>query len=209
MTKKRFIFDLDYTLMTADYSVEKGYFRDVFRCDADVFIDNVAELLYEYERLYPKYDIDELSGFLSRKTRLNFSPNIIKGWIETFGECPSKIEDGVVETLEYLKSKDNSLVVLTNWFLKSQLSRIKNSGLGEYFDGVYAGDFCLKPRKGAYLEAMGDYSNRNCIVIGDNLEKDYIGPRAFEIDSILYDKDDKHNKNLVKIKNMREIINRY
>ena len=39
MRKNRFIFDLDHTLLFADYSAEKEFFRDVFRSDADVFVN--------------------------------------------------------------------------------------------------------------------------------------------------------------------------
>ena len=205
MKKKRFIFDLDHTLMTADYKVEKNYFRDVFKSDADIFITNVAELLYEYERLYPKYDIDDLSKFMTARTGLNFSREVVIGWIDSFGSIPNEIEDGVIETLDYLKSKKGSIAVLTNWFNESQEMRLRNSGLLEFVDDIYAGDTNLKPRRDAYLSARDRFCEGECVFIGDNLDKDYIGPRSFGMFSILYDKDDKHHENIVKIKRINDI----
>ena len=214
MEKKRFIFDLDHTLMTANYGEEKEYFENIFGDDSKIFINNpsgttIAKLLYEYERIYKNYDINQLSEFLTLKTGLDFNREVIIGWIESFGRCSSVVEEGVIDTLEYLKHKDYSLVILTNWFLESQMNRIKNSELCEYFDGIYAGDIVLKPRKEAYINAKADFRNHNCIYIGDNLDKDYIGPRSCGIYSILYDKNDIHNKNIVKIKKMNEIKRLY
>ena len=209
MEKKRFIFDLDYTLMVADKKHEEKYFKDVFRSDSSAFMEVMIPLLQEYERIYKRYDISQLSSFLSSKTRLDFTESVIKGWIESYGNAPNKIEDGVIDTLEYLKSNDHSLVILTNWFLDSQKQRIKNSGLLEYFDEIYAGDFILKPRKEAYMAARSNYRNHDCVYIGDNLDKDYIGPRSVGIYSILYDKNDRHNENIVKIKRMNEIKSLY
>ena len=57
MEKKRFIFDLDHTLMTANYGEEKEYFESIFGDDSKIFINSssgttIAKLLYEYERIY-------------------------------------------------------------------------------------------------------------------------------------------------------------
>ena len=67
----------------------------------------------------------------------------------------------------------------------------------------------LKPRKDAYMSAKDRFSSSECVFIGDHLDKDYIGPRAYGFDSILYDKDDRYSANLVKIKSMKEMIERY
>lgn len=209
MEKKRFIFDLDYTLMVGDRAAEISYFRDVFRSDGDIFLENMIEYLHEYEKTYSRYDVEMLSKFMTNKSRLDFNEDVVKGWIEAYGNTFNSIEDGVVDTLEYLKSKDHSLVILTNWFLDSQMMRLRNSGLGDYFDGIYAGDLVLKPRKEAYIHARGSFRSNDCVHIGDNLEKDYIGPRSVGICSILYDKDDRHNDNIVKIKRMNEIKSLY
>lgn len=209
MEKKRFIFDLDHTLMTADYGVEKEYFKSVLVDNVESFTKGIPTLLNEYEKTHCRYEIGNLSEYLTKHTGLSIDESIIRGWIDSFGNCPSVIEDGVIDTLEYLKSKNYSLVVLTNWFLESQNQRLKNSSLRDYFDSIYAGDCVLKPREMAYQAAMDGYKSNECVYIGDNLEKDYVGPRICGIESILYDKEDKHNNNIVKIKRMNEIKKLY
>lgn len=207
--KKRFIFDLDGTLLTSNYQLERVLFYDLFGEKSYLIIPKIGEFLDEYERLFPKYDINILSSYLKGKTGLPITPSIINDWISVMAEDTGTLEEGVIETLEALKSQGKSISVLTNWFLASQKPRLQKSGLMEYIDDIYAGDFILKPRKEAYLEATGDFSPDDCVVIGDNVEKDYIGPRACEIESILYDKNDNHHKSLVKVKKVNEIIDRY
>lgn len=207
MEKKRFIFDLDYTLMVGDHETEGKFFRDLFGVDGDNFLIKMVPILHEYESLYLRYDPEDLSKFLTNRTGLCFNKDIIYNWIDTFAMCDNKIEDGVVDTLEYLKKNNKSIVVLTNWFYKSQEMRLRNSGLLEYMDAVYAGDTILKPRKDAYLSARDHFSPSECLFIGDNLEKDYLGPRNYGMDSILYDKNDRYSEGFVKIKRMNEIEN--
>ena len=204
MEKKRFIFDLDQTLMTADYNMEKEYFKTVLGKQGEIFFDMIPALLSEYESIYPKYEIDNLCRFLTMTTKINFTVDIIKGWIDSFGMCRSEMEDGIIDTLEYLKSKDKSLVVLTNWFFESQAVRIINSGLSDYFDEIYTGDMCLKPRRDAYMMAIDRFSSDECVVIGDDINKDYYGPRLYGIDSVVYDKKDKYD-HVQKVKSMKEI----
>lgn len=205
MEKKRFIFDLDYTLMIGKYDSEKEFFIDVFGSDGEVFLSNMISLLHEYESIYPKYDVYELSKFLTNRTKLDFTKDVIEDWIEVFGNCDNQIEEGVIETLEFLKSRDISIAVLTNWFYKSQAMRIRNSGLLEYVDDIYAGDSSIKPRRDSYLCARDRFSNSECVFIGDDLEKDYIGPRTCNMASVLYDSKDVHSDNIIKIKRMDEI----
>lgn len=143
--KKRFIFDLDGTLLHGDFNVERDYFKSVLNEeDSEKFLLLYFEKLLEYESM-----------------------------------------------LEYLKSKDKSLVVLTNWFKYTQEERLRNAGILEFFDGVYAGDLNLKPNKESYLNACGNYHVNECIMIGDTIEKDVIGPNKFGIDSIYYNPENK------------------
>ena len=209
MEKKRFLFDLDNTLLTSNYQQERDYFNSIYGEEGQYFIKNISSLLEEYERIFPRYNTVDLSNYLETRTELEITPEIIDGWIDIMATTDDKIESGVIETLEDLKQKDHSLVVLTNWFHASQVNRLQRSGLYEYFDEVYAGDLFLKPHRDSYLCARGSFSPQDCVVVGDNLNKDYIGPRAVGMGSILYDRDDKHHENIVKVKKIKDITKRY
>ena len=72
--KKRFIFDLDGTLLHGDYISERDYFRSVLnKEDAEKFLLLYFEKLCEYESLHQKYDYSSLSKFLSEKTGVNIN----------------------------------------------------------------------------------------------------------------------------------------
>lgn len=210
MDKKRYIFDLDGTLLNCNYGmVEDDFFKKELGEGSDRFVPFIAPLLDEYEFKNKKYEKDKLCEFLSSKTNLCFTPEVIDGWIEIMTEVPDIMEEGVIETLEYLKSKDKSLVVLTNWFGDSQKARLKKAKIYDYFDDIYTGDYQLKPHNEAYLNAIGKYDIENCVLIGDHLYKDYIAPRSYGLESIFYDKKNNEHENIVKIKKINELTNRY
>lgn len=207
--KKRFIFDLDGTLLTSDYHLERELFTDLYGEEARDFISKVGFYLDEYESLFSSYDVEILSCYLKGRTGLSITDDVIREWISITGDDPGVMEEGVLDTFECLKSMDCSIAVLTNWFLDSQKPRLRDSGLLEYVDEIYAGDTFLKPRKEAYLASKKHYRTRECVVIGDQLDKDYIGPRKYGFDSVLYDKNDRQHKNIVKVKKINEIMKRY
>lgn len=209
MEKKKVIFDLDGTLLTADYDFEHNYFRNIYGDEAESFIPYIGDYLNEYENSHYQYNIDSLSKFMTNKTGFDMNPEIIFNWTQVVKDVPDEMEKGVLETLHYLKCSGKKIVVLTNWFQCSQVPRLKNAGIYDFFDEVITGDLCLKPHKDSYVKAMGDYKPEECLFIGDHIENDYIGPRVCGIESILYDKNDKHGKRLVKVKNINDIIKMY
>lgn len=211
--KRRFIFDLDGTLLVGDFSKEIEYFKSVLSTeDYEKFIKVYFDLLMKYESKFEKYEVHKLSEFLKEESKANITDEIIEGWIDINSNMDDVINDGVIETLEYLKSKDKSLAVLTNWFYKTQKARLKNSGLLKYFDEIYAGDSILKPNRESYISACGPYSFEECVMIGDNLQKDVYEPSMMGIDTLYYNPNNNYFQNtnkVLSIKNMREIRERY
>ena len=208
MEKKRFIFDIDGTLLIPDWNYEELYFSSVLdKADFEVFYPQIPKLLEEYEKSFPRYDINALSRFLTMKSGVLITPEIITGWNKSLSETNPVIIDGVVDSLEYLKSKDKSLVVLTNWFLEPQRERLINSGLGQYFDFVYGGELGIKPSPEIYKIACGDFDIESSIMIGDSLDFDVYGPFSVGMDSIFYNpKNKEYDKEKVKsIGSMKKI----
>ncbi len=207
--KKRYVFDLDGTLLTGSFDFEKDYFESVYGDDSIDLVNNMGMYLDEYEKTFPKYRRDDLSSFLSLKSGILVTPKIIDGWIEVMSDVPDTMEDDIIYVLEELKKKDCSLAVLTNWFGETQIPRLKRAGMIEYFDNIYTGDLTLKPHKQSYEIARSDYKKNECIFIGDNIDKDYIGPRACGMESVLYDKNERFHNSLVKVKKMDEMLKKY
>ena len=208
--KKRFIFDLDGTLMHADFSKEKEYFKSILSEDEEkIFVPRIFPLLLEYEDLFTRYDERLLSKFMTEKSGVLITEGMVKEWIDVNSNLDDTLVDGIVDVLEYLKSKDKSLVVLSNWFSKGQMKRLENSGILKYFDNVFGGEYFLKPCKESYFRAIGNYDVSSCVMIGDTLEKDVIVPRKYGIESVYYNELGSSNeyneagiKKMIKIKEM-------
>ena len=82
------------------------------------------------------------------------------------------------------------LYAVTNGVTKTQVSRLKTSGLGEYFDGVFISEQmgCKKPEKAFFdkvFAAIGPVDKSRCILLGDSLTSDMQGGRNAGIDTCL------------------------
>jgi HAD superfamily hydrolase (TIGR01549 family) len=204
MEKQRFIFDLDGTLLKEDFSLEVEYFNNCLSSeDAKKFLAINGDLLSKYEDSHAFYDVNLLSEFLIKNCDINITPEIIMGWRRLIGTYPANVVDGVVDVLEYLKRKDKSLVVLTNWFTEEQVKRLINGNLYKYFDYIYGGDkYHLKPNRNSYLEACGIYPREECVIIGDNLRRDVLGALEVGLDAVYYNPKGKDNFDKSKIKSI-------
>lgn len=189
--KQRFIFDLDGTLLYGDFSKEIKYFKNTLGKDSEKFLSEYQELLLEYENTHLKYDTEDLSNYYKNKIGINITSEIIDGWVKINADINDILLEETTDMLKYLKSKNKSLVVLTNWFRYTQVTRLKNAGILKYFDEIYTGDTVLKPNKESYINACGQYSPSECLMIGDTMDKDVLGPNKYGIDSIFYNPEGK------------------
>ena len=206
--KQKYIFDLDQTLLDVDFSKEKDYFKSVLsHDDLEIFMPQISNLLNEYEKKFIRYDVSLLSEYLSKKSKVNITTDIVNGWIEC--DMDTKIVPGAFEVLEELKRRDKELVVLTNWFSKTQRDKLEKSGLGMYFDKVYGGEEFLKPNRQAYINACGYTPLELCVMIGDTYEKDFEGARIIGMDAIYFDRDGLNTKKNESIRTLTKVLERY
>ena len=128
--KEKIIFDLDGTLMNADFSLEDDFFRErLGKNDADKFVPIKYDLLLKYEDLFSRYDIKCLSEFLTIGSGVNITEKLIREWLLIGSTFKDELVPDIVDVLEYLKSKDYELIVLSNWFKSTQVNRLKKNGI--------------------------------------------------------------------------------
>ena len=212
---KRIIFDLDNTLITwkDEYwnAVNRTFEKlDLQYTDEDIEKIKCAVDYYEDGR-NDRYNKKIMKNTLEQFLEYELPENFIEIWLENLGECaPTTLDKEVIDTLEYLKQKYD-LVVLTNWFRYTQVTRLKSAGIIEYFDDIYTGDTVLKPYKESYMNACGQYSPSECLMIGDTIDKDVLGPNKYGIDSIYYNPEGKEydKKKIISIDNFNEIKELY
>jgi len=204
--KNRFIFDLDGTLLQWDGSIQEKYFKSIYpEDDALKLLNNIPSCVDQYELFYEKYDVKTLSTYLTSATGVEVTDKVILGWIDAYHESVPVLIDGILDVLKYLKSKGKSLVVLTNWFLRTQAFRLEKAGILKYFDAIYSGEIATKPHKESYLAAKGDFDIQECVMIGDNYLRDYIGALDVSMDAVLFDPNKKNTNIKNSIHDMREL----
>lgn len=205
---KKFIWDLDETLLSGDFSYENIYFKEKLQGqDIECFLQNKHDYLIEYERTFFKYDVKSLSDFLSLKSGIVIDETVIRGWNEHNKTIPDTIHMGAEEVLSYLQSKGYQNILYTNWFKDVQEERLRRANLLEYFSEIYGGELAIKPNAVGYKKIIKDVNPTEVVMIGDNIINDVLVPRSIGITSYHYDPLDKNNdknkiKTLGKIKEM-------
>lgn len=191
---KKFIWDLDETLLSADFRKEDDFFKEqILDEKVDEFIKNKVKYLMEYERMFFKYDTKLLSEFLTLRSGLKIDEKIIEAWMEHNKNIPDTIHSGAEEVLSYLQSKGYQNILYTNWFQEVQKGRLRNANLLEYI---------------GYKKIIKDVNPNETVMIGDNIINDVLVPRSIGITSYHYDPLDKNNdKN--KIKTLKKIKEMY
>ena len=94
-------------------------------------------------------------------------------WLENIGKIavPKEYPKEDFETLEYLSQK-YELVVLTNWFIESQIKRLENIGICKFFTEFYGAEKYAKPYKESFEQAAGKFQMDEIAIVGDSLKMD-------------------------------------
>lgn len=186
---KKYIFDIDYTILIPDWSKEDDYFKlyipleeqeEFFKCKQDI--------LNKYERDFPKYNTKTLSDYFG-KYGFTVTEDVINGWMLYNGETiVDEVVDGTLALFEYLKENDKEIVILTNWFSGTRIPRLKRAGLLQYIDKIVAGENAMKPGLKSFELAIGETEKEDCIMIGDSIRSDKAGADNVGIDCYIVDK---------------------
>lgn len=187
---KRFIFDLDYTLLIPDWSREDDFLRRVIPLEEqEEFFRQKQLILNRYELEFPRYDFKTLSNFFENYG-FSVSEEVISGWMFHNGETiKAEVVGGVIELFKYLKKKNKDIIILTSWFSGTQTPRLKRTGLYEYIDQIIAGEDAMKPDLESFELAIGNINKEDCIMIGDSIKSDKLGAENAGIDYYIVDEE--------------------
>lgn len=210
---KRLIFDLDDTLIMwkDNYSTYLANLLDKFDKTYD------EDYLIKMENIIDNYRDDQ---FILTKEKLlsainlgmneNYSFEFIKMLVDGVSECSEIASDELINTLEYLSSKYD-LVVLSNWFEEGQRKRLEIAGIDKYFIKIYGAPYCLlKPNPDGFIKAMDNTKPSECIMIGDDIICDIEGAISAGIDAIYCNFKNKNikydGKTILKIEELKELL---
>lgn len=186
---KKYIFDIDYTILIPDWSKEDDYFKLYIPLEEqERFFKCKQDILNKYERDFPKYNTKTLSDYFG-KYGFTITEDVINGWMLYNGETiVDEVVDGTLALFEYLKENDKEIVILTNWFSGTQIPRLKRAGLLQYIDKIVAGENAMKPGLKSFELAIGETEKEDCIMIGDSIRSDKAGADNVGIDCYIVDK---------------------
>ena len=187
---KRVILDIDNTLIPwiEEYDKEINKILDELNIEyTNEDYNNILEAMSAYENEYYTFNkkimLDYINQYTNKKYPIEFINNIIDRWANC---VPDKIEKETIETLKYLNSK-YELVILTDWFGNQQSNRLEKLDILKYFQKVYSAEKTKrKPFKEAFIQAIGNNSPEECIMIGDNLERDIKGALNAGLNAVYY-----------------------
>lgn len=188
---KKIIFDVDDTLI-----MWKDDFISILESiikEYNIYDNEKVDLINHYIDIY-EHDNDVLEeqrflNYINSNCNLNLDLDFVERLKKDQEQCFEKADDSLIETLEYLSSK-YELVVLTNWWTTTQKNRLKNAGILKYFKEIY-GDGVQKPTKEAFLRAVGTNKIEECIMVGDNLISDIQGALNIGMKAIWYNSKNK------------------
>ena len=186
---KKYIFDIDYTILIPDWSKEDDYFKEhILENEQEEFFKNKQSILNKYEQEFPRYNTKTLSDYF-KSYGFTVSEDTINGWMIYNGETiKDEVVDGVVDLFKYLKENNKEIVILTSWFSGTQIPRLKRAGLFNYIDKIVAGEDAMKPGLESFELAIDDTNKKDCIMIGDSIRSDKVGADNALIDSYIVDK---------------------
>ena len=103
------------------------------------------------------------------------------------------------------------MVILTDWYVDSQKARLEKVGILQYFQDVYGAEKTKrKPYPEAFLQAIGNNKPEECVMIGDDFERDIKGAIQAGMKAIYYCPIDKDIKGefvkVEKLEELREIL---
>ena len=203
---KKYIFDLDGTIMNKNFEYENILFRKKLnKEDRERFMPIKDKILSEYEKYNSTYDVKLMSKYLTEKSGVYISEKLVEEWLLEGSNADDKLVEGIIPLLDYLKSENKKMVVLTNWFTKTQQQRLINKNISDYFEKVYGGEIYIKPSRGAFIQAAGPTPFDECVMIGNDYSKDVLAARRIGMNGVYYAAKEDNIEDEYKVKKLIDI----
>ena len=142
--------------------------------------------------------------FINKYTKKNYPEELIEMLINRWSKCaPEKLPESTINVLEYTKSK-YEVVVLTDWYKDQQVKRLEKAKILKYFQEVYGAENTKrKPFKEAFLQAIGENKPEECIVIGDDFQRDIEGSLKAGLQAIYYNPNNTEQSKKISFYNLK------
>jgi len=162
-----------------------------------------------YRQKGPSYKFHVNDTLKKIKIDQKFAKEIISKFLKV--KAKEMLLDGSTEILEFLKSKNIRVGILTNGIKSHQENRIKRTGLYDYMDFIYYGDEEKKPQKELFLKCLSSFnqdSPEKFLYVGDDPINDINGATSIGARACWITKERKNIRNpwVIKAKNLKELL---
>lgn len=151
---KRLIFDIDGTLITGvsfDEAIKNSLLEQWFFSE-----ENKQKFIYAistYENNHSEYEPKQYLQYFSQVLGYQLDKDFLDTFFRNLGLYAIPDDNKkLIETIEKL-SKKYELVLLSNYFEKSQRGRLEHIGIDKYFTEYYGEKIC-KPNRQAFVDAI-------------------------------------------------------
>ncbi len=187
---KAVIFDLDDTLISEKQYIESGYHHiaKILNSRVEISEDKIFRNLMDLFKKSPK----NVFNRLLEQYGIDYTKEIIWDLVKEYRNHFPDISfyDDVLPCLEYLKSKNVKVGIITDGHTNAQRQKLKAVKAYDYFDEVIVTDELgreyWKPHPKAF-EIMRDKWNvefDEMIYVGDNPEKDFYINKIYPIETV-------------------------
>lgn len=181
---ERLIFDVDNTLITnVDFVAAIEDTLKQIGMYSGQNVGGFIEGINTYEGAYDNYNPVDYVRHIGEKIGVDLPDNFLDVFFERLKSAIPEKNSELIATIKKLSEK-YELVLLTNYFSKSQLNRLNNMGIGQYFSECY-GEKLIKPNLEAYIMACGNNQPEECVMIGDSVFLDVEQPKRAGLKAIL------------------------
>lgn len=203
---KRLIFDVDGTLITG-VSFIPPIENVLKRIDAysEENVKHFFDGIKSYEENFNSYNVHDYLKHMGNLINCELSINELDIFFEELGVAIPSKNEALINTISLLSEK-YELVLLTNYFKKSQLNRLNNMGIGHFFTECY-GEKIIKPNFEAYMQACGNNKPSECVMIGDDIYLDIETAQKIGLNTIFVNSKNIVNENIktVTVQSVTEI----
>ena len=198
MSYKILLFDLDDTLL--DFAANEAVsLNKLFQLHGYTFTDEIFQTYNSVNKqLWKDYEnggiiLEEVlnSRFSETMNKLGQTVDGME-WENQYRELLSngfQLMDGAYEVCSTL-SKSHRLFIITNGVTKTQIKRVKESGLSDFFEDIFISQSIgyQKPAKEFFDYVMNhikDFNKEEALIIGDTINSDIKGGILSGIDTCL------------------------
>jgi 2-haloacid dehalogenase len=196
MSYKILLFDLDDTLLDFQ-ATEINALKKLFRLHGYTFTDELFQVYNSINKqLWAEYEngnmaLDEVlnSRFSQTMQRLG---KLVDGmeWENQYRELLGngcQLMEGALEVCQNL-SVSHRLFVITNGLAQTQIKRLRQSGLYDFFENIFVSQSigCQKPSKDFFdyvMNSIRNFNKKEALIIGDSLHTDIKGGLLSGIDT--------------------------